>query len=48
MQILFVESAHWLGGCDGRTLETTTPTEVSLRLVVLSESPQARVPEMTP
>ena len=48
MQILCVESAHMLGGCPGCSLEATTPTEVSLRLVVLSESPQPRVPEMTP
>ena len=47
MQILCVESAHWLGGCDGRSLEATTATEVSLGLLVLLERPQARVPEKT-
>ena len=46
MQILCVESAHWLGGYPGCSLEATTPTEVSLGLVVLLESPQAQVPEM--
>ena len=48
MHIEGLESAHLLGGYPGYSLEATTPTEVSLRLVVLSESPQARVPEMTP
>ena len=47
MHIVFSESAHLLGGLRGCSLEATTPTEVSLRLVVLLESPQARVPEMT-
>ena len=35
-----------LGGLSGCSLEATTPTEVSLGLVVLLESPQAQVPEM--
>ena len=46
MQIDDSESAQLLGGCLGCSLEATTPTEVSLGLVVLLESPQARVPEM--
>ena len=47
MQTVLSESAHMLGGYFGCSLEATTATEVSLGLVVLLESPQARVPEMT-
>ena len=47
MQYVDLESAHMLGLCRGSSLEATTPTEVSLGLVVLLESPQTRVPEKT-
>ena len=46
MQIEDLESAQYLGGPDGCSLEATTPTEVSLGLEDLLESPQALVPEM--
>ena len=48
MHIEDLESAQFLGKYPGCSLEATTPTDVSLGLVVLLESPQARVPDMTP